>query len=114
MAFKINPPFNKELISLSIFERDMEGDPVYARTIRNGAIIMNEDNDEAQKVNTLSHEIIHKRQFLDEARKPGTGLDYDEKYAYYKGKKYSLKRMEKSHPSEPWEKPAYKNEIKTV
>ena len=32
MAFKMQPPFRLDLLTTSMFERDMEGDQVHART----------------------------------------------------------------------------------
>ena len=39
MAFRINPPFDLNKMSTSVFERDMGEDPVFARTPKNGVII---------------------------------------------------------------------------
>ena len=43
MAFNIKPFFNLNKMSTSVFERDMGDDPVFARTPKNGVIILNED-----------------------------------------------------------------------
>ena len=42
MAFKINSPFDLSKMNTSVFERDMGEDPVFARTPKNGVIIINE------------------------------------------------------------------------
>ena len=44
MAFKMKSPFRLDLLSTSMFERDMKGDQVHARTPKNGVIILNEDS----------------------------------------------------------------------
>ena len=43
MAFKVLPPFDLNKMNTSVFERDMGDDPVYARTPKNGVIIINEN-----------------------------------------------------------------------
>jgi hypothetical protein len=114
MAFKVIPPFNLALMNTSIFERDMGDDPVMARTPKNGVIILNEDQqDPIEKTKTVVHELVHRQQYLDEARNPGTGLDYEVDGAgkgkvTYKGKEYDYSVMQAGKG--PWEKDAYKAE----
>jgi len=111
-GFKINPPF--PLYPVSVFERDMGDDNALARTKRNGSIVINEDLEGPQKNVTIGHELTHVEQFLDEARNPGTGLDYnaEEGWVMFKGKKYPYSMMESGNPKAKWEIPAYKNEKK--
>ena len=111
-GFKINPPF--PLYPVSVFERDMGDDNALARTKRNGSIVINEDLEGPQKEITKKHEETHVQQFLDEARNPGTGLDYnaEEGWVMFKGKKYPYSKMESGDPTTAWEIPAYKNEKK--
>ncbi len=65
MSFKLKPPYNLDLLNTPMFERDMEGDPVHARTPKNGVIILNEDSfsmdkDPKEKLKTIVHELEHK------------------------------------------------------
>ena len=114
MAFKITSPFNLALMNTSIFERDMGDDPVMARTPKNGVIVLNEDQqDPIEKTKTVVHELVHRQQYSDEARNPGTGLDYEVDGAgkgkvTYKGKEYDYSVMQAGKG--PWEKDAYKAE----
>ena len=110
MAFKINPPFDLNKINTSVFERDMGDDPVYARTPKNGVIILNEDlKDPIEKAKTIAHEKVHINQY-----KSGE-LDYEvngagKGYVDFKGKRFDYSVMQKGKG--PWEKPAYAAEKK--
>jgi len=112
MAFKINSPFNLDLLSTPMFERDMGDDPVYARTLKSGSIVFNEDEkDPYKKLQTLTHEMEHVNQF-----KRGD-LDYGENGAgkqvvWWKGKEIDYKHMASGDPTQPWEIEPYKKEIK--
>ena len=112
MAFKIDSPFNLDLLSTSMFERDMGDDPVYARTLKSGSIVFNEDEkDPYKKLQTLTHEMEHVNQF-----KRGD-LDYGENGAgkqvvWWKGKEIDYKHMASGDPTQPWEIEPYKKEIK--
>tara|TARA_R110000868_G_scaffold1757_4_gene14076 strand:+ start:525 stop:953 length:429 start_codon:yes stop_codon:yes gene_type:complete len=112
MAFKINSPFNLDLLSTPMFERDMGDDPVYARTLKTGSIVFNEDEkDPYKKLQTLTHEMEHVNQF-----KRGD-LDYGENGAgkqvvWWKGKEIDYKHMASGDPKQPWEIEPYKKEIK--
>ena len=112
MAFKINSPFNLDLLSTPMFERDMGDDPVYARTLKTGSIVFNEDEkDPYKKLQTLTHEMEHVNQF-----KRGD-LDYGENGAgkqvvWWKGKEIDYKHMASGDPTQPWEIEPYKKEIK--
>ena len=119
MAFKLTPPFDLTDISTSIFERDMGEDPVFARTPKNGVIVLNENlNDPVERAKTIAHEKIHIGQYISEIKNPGTGLDYEvngagKGYVEFKGKRFDYSVMQKGKG--PWEKPAYAAEknIKT-
>ena len=64
MAFKVLPPFDLNKMNTSVFERDMGNDPVYARTPKNGVIVINENlTDPVEKQKTLAHEQIHVDQY---------------------------------------------------
>ena len=112
MAFKINSPFNLDILSTSMFDRDMGDDPVYARTLKTGSIVFNEDEkDPYKKLQTLTHEMEHVNQF-----KRGD-LDYGENGAgkqvvWWKGKEIDYKHMASGDPTQPWEIEPYKKEIK--
>ena len=112
MAFKIKSPFNLDLLSTPMFERDMGDDPVYARTLKSGSIVFNEDEkDPYKKLQTLTHEMEHVNQF-----KRGD-LDYGENGAgkqvvWWKGKEIDYKHMASGDPTQPWEIEPYKKEIK--
>ena len=110
MAFKITPPFDLTDMSTSIFERDMGEDPVYARTPKNGVIVLNKDlKDPIEKAKTIAHEKVHIDQY-----KSGE-LDYEvdgagKGYVNFRGKRFDYSIMQKGKG--PWEKPAYAAEKK--
>lgn len=120
MAFKINPPFDLRYMRTNMFERDMGDDPVYARTPKNGVIILNEDSiidDPVELAKTKEHELVHVQQYLDEARNPGTGLNYEVDGAgkgkvNYLGKEYDYSVMQAGKG--PWEKDAQLAEKKLM
>ena len=110
MAFNIKPFFNLSKMSTSVFERDMGDDPVFARTPKNGVIILNEDavknSSKKELDNTIAHEQVHVDQF-----KNGE-LDYNvgAGKVMFKGKEYDYSVMQAGKG--PWEKPAYAAEKK--
>jgi hypothetical protein len=112
MAFKMQPPFRLDLLSTSMFERDMEGDPVHARTPKSGVIILNKDSkDPHEKLNTVIHELEHVRQYKDGE------LDYGyngagKEVVRWKGKEYPYADMASGNPNKPWEIQPYKLEKK--
>jgi hypothetical protein len=116
MAFNIKPFFDLNKMSTSVFERDMGDDPVFARTPKNGVIILNEnavkDSSKKELDNTIAHEQVHVDQFKDEIKNPGTGLDYNvgAGKVMFKGKEYDYSVMQAGKG--PWEKPAYAAEKK--
>jgi len=110
MAFNIKPFFDLNKMSTSVFERDMGDDPVFARTPKNGVIILNEDavknSSKKELDNTIAHEQVHVDQF-----KNGE-LDYNvgAGKVMFKGKEYDYSVMQAGKG--PWEKPAYAAEKK--
>mgnify|MGYP000232670975 CR=1 FL=1 len=110
MAFKINPPFDLRYMRTNMFERDMGDDPVYARTPKNGVIILNENaiknSSKKELDNTIAHEQVHVDQF-----KNGE-LDYNvgAGKVMFKGKEYDYSVMQAGKG--PWEKAAYAAEKK--
>ena len=100
MAFKLNsPPYNYD--STPIYHVDME-DGVLGKANNNGSIIINKNVDPSEVESVVKHEQIHINQM-----KRGD-LDYDDKYVYWKGKKYSRARMDEGSKNLPWEAEAYK------
>ena len=77
-------------------------DGVLGKANNNGTIIINKDiKDPKQIDDVVEHEKVHINQM-----KRGD-LDYDDKYVYWKGKKYSRASMKEGAKNLPWEKEAY-------
>lgn len=101
MAFKLNPPF--PIDNTPIYNVNME-DGVLGKANNNGTIIVSDKiNSPAQFKDVVDHEMIHINQM-----KRGD-LNYDDKYVYWKGKKYSRAQMQEGDGKLPWEAEAYKN-----
>lgn len=99
MAFKITPPYSMD--NTPIYNVNME-DGVMGKANNNGSIILNKDLDPSQCEKVIAHEKIHLEQM-----KRGD-LDYDDKYVYWKGKKYSRAQMKEGAKNLPWEAEAYR------
>jgi hypothetical protein len=99
MAFKITPPYSMD--NTPIYSVNME-DGVMGKANNNGTIILNKDLDPSQCEKVIAHEKIHLEQM-----KRGD-LDYDDKYVYWKSKKYSRAQMKEGAKNLPWEAEAYK------
>ena len=99
MAFKITPPYSMD--NTPIYNVNME-DGVMGKANNNGSIILNKDLDPEQCEKVIAHEKIHLEQM-----KRGD-LDYDDKYVYWKGKKYSRAQMQEGAKNLPWEAEAYR------
>ena len=99
MAFKIIPPYSMD--NTPIYNVSME-DGVMGKANNNGSIILNKDLDPSQCEKVIAHEKIHLEQM-----KRGD-LDYDDKYVYWKGKKYSRAQMKEGAKNLPWEAEAYR------
>ena len=98
MAFKLNnPPY--KLPETPIYHVSME-DGVLGKANRNGTIILNEKMDPKQAKQVIKHEMIH----IDQMRRGD--LDYDDKYVYWKGKKYLRSKMKEGSPALAWEREA--------
>jgi len=79
-------------------------DGVLGKANNNGTIIINKDiNDVKQIDDVIKHEKVH----IDQMKRGD--LNYDDKYVYWKGKKYSRAQMKEGAKNLPWEKEAYKN-----
>jgi len=103
MAFKLsNPPYDKKLSSVSIYNVPMEDD-VMGKANNNGTIIINKDLLPSQCAEVIKHEMVH----IDQMKRGD--LDYDDDFVYWKGKKYSRAKMDEGNAKLPWEDEAYKN-----
>jgi len=84
-----------------IYQVDME-DGVLGKANNNGTIIVNKDiKDPKQIDDVVEHEKVH----IDQMKRGD--LDYDDKYVYWKGKRYSRSKMKEGAKNLPWEKEAY-------
>jgi len=99
MAFKITPPYSMD--NTPIYKVDME-DGVMGKANKNGTIILNKDLDLSQCDKVIAHEKVH----IDQMKRGD--LDYDDKYVYWKGKKYSRAQMKEGAKNLPWEAEAYR------
>ena len=102
MAFKMNgAPYTGD--NTPIYQVNME-DGVLGKANNNGTIIINKDiKDPKQIDDVVEHEKVH----IDQMKRGD--LDYDDKYVYWKGKKYSRASMKEGAKNLPWEKEAYQN-----
>ena len=100
MAFKMNgAPYTGD--NTPIYQVNME-DGVLGKANNNGTIIINKDiKDPKQIDDVVEHEKVH----IDQMKRGD--LDYDDKYVYWKGKKYSRASMKEGAKNLPWEKEAY-------
>ena len=100
MAFKMNgAPYGGD--NTPIYHVDME-DGVLGKANNNGTIIINKDIKDPKQIDSVvNHEMVHINQM-----KRGD-LNYDDKYVYWKGKKYSRAQMKEGAKNLPWEKEAY-------
>ena len=113
MAFRLIPPY---VIDNTPIYRVNDEDGVLGRSNNNGTITINANiNDPAQEVNTISHEKTHIEQMKDDR------LKYDDDSITWEGVKhprkdgkilYKNKWIPEGSKTFPWEKEAYKNEIK--
>ena len=99
MAFKITPPYSMD--NTPIYNVNME-DGVMGKANKNGTIILNKDLDPYQCDKVIAHEKVH----IDQMKRGD--LDYDDKYVYWKGKKYSRAQMQEGAKNLPWEAEAYR------
>lgn len=98
MAFKITPPYSMD--NTPIYNVNME-DGVMGKANKNGTIILNKDLDPSQCEKVIAHEKVH----IDQMKRGD--LDYDDKYVYWKGKKYPRSKMKEGAKGLPWELEAY-------
>jgi len=101
MAFKLtNPPYTID--NTPIYHVDMEAG-VMGKANNNGTIIINKD----VPVNKIQDVINHEKVHIDQMKRGD--LNYDDKYVYWKGKKYSRAQMQEGAKNLPWEAEAYRN-----
>ena len=100
MAFKLTPPF--PIDNTPIYHVDME-EGVMGKANNNGTIIINKDVPTNKIQDVINHEKVH----IDQMKRGD--LDYDDKYVYWKGKKYSRAQMQEGAKNLPWEAEAYRN-----
>ena len=100
MAFKLtNPPYTID--NTPIYHVDME-EGVMGKANNNGTIIINKDVPVNKVQDVINHEKVH----IDQMKRGD--LDYDDKYVYWKGKKYSRAQMQEGAKNLPWEAEAYR------
>ncbi len=100
MAFKIKPPYIID--NTPVYNVDLE-EGVLGKADRNGSILINKDiKDPEQIEDVIAHEKIH----IDQMKRGD--LDYDDKYVYWRGKRYSRSQMQEGAKNLPWEAEAYK------
>ena len=99
MAFKLNAPF--PIDNTPIYQVDME-EGVMGKANNNGTIITNKD----VPINKIQDVINHEKVHIDQMKRGD--LDYDDKYVYWKGKKYSRAQMQEGAKNLPWEAEAYR------
>ena len=100
MAFKLtNPPYTID--NTPIYHVDMEAG-VMGKANNNGTIIINKD----VPVNKIQDVINHEKVHIDQMKRGD--LNYEDKYVYWKGKKYSRAQMQEGAKNLPWEAEAYK------
>jgi len=100
MAFKLNAPF--PIDNTPIYHVDME-EGVMGKANNNGTIIINKDVPTNKIQDVINHEKVH----IDQMKRGD--LDYDDKYVYWKGKKYSRAQMQEGAKNLPCEAEAYRN-----
>lgn len=121
MAFKLKAPYVVNTIPVYHIE---EEDGVLGRANKNGTIVINNKiTDHEQKEEVINHEEAHVQQFKRFCKSNGEkGLDYNNKYITWNGKKYPRKNGKIKYKGKwikegskifPWEKEAYSREKKS-
>ena len=100
MAFKLKPTYS--LDNVPVYHVPLE-EGILGKADRNGSILINKDiTNPTQEQDVINHESVHVLQM-----KRGD-LDYNDKYVYWKGKKYPRSKMKEGAKNLPWEVEAYK------
>ena len=89
-----------------IYQLDLGGG-VLGKANKNGSILLNSNLDPKAQQGVIKHEKVHLEQMSR------GDLDYDNKYVYWKGKKYSRSKINEGSEKLPWEKEAY-NKTKKI
>jgi len=109
MAFKLNnPPYKVD--NTPIYRVDME-EGVMGKANNNGSILLSKHLSDKDAKKVIAHEKIHLEQMgciKDSSGKYRNDLNYDDKYVYWKGKKYSRAKMQEGAKDLPWEAEAYR------
>ena len=120
MAFKLRSPY--KINTTPVYHVDEE-DGVLGRANNNGTIVIDSKiKNPNQREEVISHEEVHVQQFKRFEKSNGkTGLDYNNKYVMWNGKKYPRKNGKIKYNGKfisegskifPWEKEAYSKENK--
>jgi hypothetical protein len=120
MGFKIKAPYETNITP--VYRIDEE-DGVLGRANNNQTIVINNKiKDPKQVEKVISHEEVHVKQFKKFEKSNGKkGLDYNDKYVTWNGKKYPRKDGKIKYNGKwinegskifPWEKEAYSKEKK--
>ena len=89
-----------------IYQMETE-EGVMGQANKNGSIIIDKNLSPLEQEDVIRHERVH----LDQMKRGD--LDYDDKYVYWKGKKYLRSIMDEGNKNLPWEKEAWKaNKLK--
>ena len=83
-----------------IYSVNME-EGVLGKANNDGTIIIDKNLSALQAKGVIAHEMVH----IDQMKRGD--LNYDDKYVYWKGKKYSRAQMQDGAKNLPWEKEAY-------
>ncbi len=94
------------IMTNGVIKKENLGKGVEGVTLNDGTILINKNLSPVQQKIAKSHELTHRDQIL---RKD---LSYDDENIYWKGKKYSRKKMKEGHPKLEWEAEAYRKQIK--
>ena len=104
MSFKLKAPYPVNWTSVYRLGDD-GGEGINGVTTKSGNIVLNKNLcDPIQAANTISHEMVH----VDQMKRGD--LAYDDKYIYWKGKKYLRSSLKEGDKKLPWESEAYKKE----
>ena len=95
MAYKMKMG-KLSLDNTPIYEIDEE-EGVMGRANKNGSITLNKNLSPLEKEDVIRHEKVH----LDQINRGD--LDYDDKFVYWKGKKYPRSTMDEGDKNLPWE-----------
>ena len=97
-------PFNVD--NTPVYNMDLE-EGVMGIADENGSILINKNiTNEQEREEVITHEKVH----LDQMKRGD--LDYDDGNVYWKGKKYSRKKMKEGADNLPWEAEAYEKTSK--